>query len=157
MKHLDKAGDRLEFKCPKCSKTYDAEYRRRNTYCSACQMRLIAKQSITPQKPDLLIKKDGYPELGITSSDVWSFFKRLDSAHTLSRHNKFRMSRALGDSVWIIPEDTGVERPIKFEDFLNVWNRYVTTRSERVSDYQEISRNASYVIAVITSYLKSIQ
>lgn len=118
-------------------------------------MRLVPKQEAASQTRELIIREEGKPEIRISSNDVWSFFKELDDVKTLYDQKEFRISHVSRDTIWIIPEQTGIERPIKLDDFMNVWNRYVMSRSTKIADYQGISRNASYIIAVIILYFES--
>jgi len=104
-----------------------------------------------------LILDDAGNKIRITSGDIWSYFRELNTVTTLYDKKEFQITGIVGDAILGIPEDSYQKRSIKYGDFLEVWQRWLEIRSNKIGDYQDISRNASYVIAVIETYLKTIQ
>ena len=141
----------LKYECPKCNKQYDGNYIAKNRYCEDCQMRLVQR---TESPPKLKVKLRNNKDLEISIFDVWSFFKELDEAKPMFGSREFLISRVIENSVLILPKD-GRKRSIAYADFLHVWREYVKTRSEKVIDYVNISRNAPYILTVIILFLES--
>lgn len=141
----------MDFECPKCKKKYDREYGRKNKYCTDCNMRLTIFKE-TPST--LIVKTKTNPKLELRSIDYWAYFKDLESIDELTQKRDFRIIRVSGDSVVILLQD-GSERTITYTDYFPIWNKYVQTRSEKISDYTAISKNAIYIVPMIPFFLES--
>lgn len=141
----------MDFECPKCKKKYDREYGRNNKYCKDCNMRLTIFKE-TPST--LIVKTKNNPKLELRSIDFWAYFKDLESIEKVDQKRDFRIIRVSGDSIVILLQD-GSERKITYTDYFPIWNKYVKTRSEKISDYTEISKNAIYLIPAIPLFLES--
>ena len=141
----------LKYECPKCNKQYDGNYIAKNRYCEDCQMRLVQRME-SPPKLKVKLRNNKYLEISIF--DVWSFFKEFDKSKPMFGSREFRVIRVDEGSVVILPKD-GRERSIAYADFLKVWREYVKIRSEKVTDYAEISNNTPYILGVIMLFLES--
>jgi len=141
----------LKYECPKCNKQYDGNYIAKNRYCEDCQMRLV---QIRESPPKLKVKLRNNKDLEISVFDVWSFFKALDKAKPMFGYREFQVTRVVKNSVFILAKD-GHEQPISYADFLNIWREYVKIRSEKITNYEEISSNALCILNVIMMFLES--
>lgn len=141
----------MDFECPKCKKKYDRDYGQKNKYCKDCNMRLTLFKETASK---LLIKTKTNPELELRSIDFWLYFKELESKETTNQKRDFKIIRGSGDSITILLQD-GSERTITYTDLIPVWNKYVQSKSEKISDYNEISKNATHIITALILFLES--
>jgi hypothetical protein len=73
---------------------------------------------------------------------------------TLARGARF-VVRVGNESIFYTPESTGIERRHTFKFAKRVFERYEKTGSLKPVDYQNISKNVSYMLTLIAMYTKS--
>ena len=92
----------------------------------------------------------------MTFEELLDHARRLEGQvlRTLAEGARFRV-RVGADSLFYTPESTGNERRHTFKFARRVFDRFVQRRSFKTVDYADISKNASYMLAVISSYTES--
>ncbi|HEX9901709.1 MAG TPA: hypothetical protein VGB72_02485 [Acidobacteriota bacterium] len=92
----------------------------------------------------------------MTFEDLLAYTRTLEGRglRTLAKDAKFKVSVSKG-SILYTPESTGKERGHTFKFARRVFERFLKTKSFIPRDYQDISVNASYMLAVIAMYVES--
>src|SRR5262245_31627011 len=93
----------------------------------------------------------------ISFDELRSFATRLDGQTLVTRFRGLKFHfHVTQDGFEYTPESTGKRRRQEFRYAERVLTRYNETRSLHPVDYNDISINASYFLAVLGSYLDSL-
>lgn len=92
----------------------------------------------------------------MTFDNLLAYTRTLEGhiLRTIAKGAKFRVSVREG-YICYIPESTGKVRCHMFQFAKRVFDRFIRIRSFSPADYQDISVNASYMLAVIAMYIKN--
>ena len=101
----------MNFECRNCGKVFDEQYKAKNRFCNNCGMRLYPLVEPSPSMTESISNRQG-KEVPFTASEVWTYFKTLNSVTTLHRPKEFQINRISGDAIVGIPEDSDKERSI---------------------------------------------
>ncbi len=92
----------------------------------------------------------------ISLNSFFAFCKGLQgqSLPTIGERASFTLSLVdENDALYYIPDSTGKERRVAKHYIDEVLKRFAVTHSFKPSDYTDITRNASYTLALIKRYL----
>ncbi|HUT33278.1 MAG TPA: hypothetical protein VNE39_07355 [Planctomycetota bacterium] len=94
----------------------------------------------------------------MTFEELLSYTRGLEGRvlRTLAQGAKFRV-RVDKHRLVYTPESTGTERPHTFKFANRVFEKFLKTRSFRPGDYRDISKNASYMLALISMCSESMK
>ncbi|MBI2850078.1 MAG: hypothetical protein HYX80_03435 [Chloroflexi bacterium] len=94
--------------------------------------------------------------MAVSVSSFMTFCKTLvgTTLPTAGGRANFELSKVTDETVYYTPLSTGKERGVKKRYLHPVLDRYARTGSLKPGDYQNITVNASYTVAIIKLYLE---
>ena len=117
-------------------------------------LRNLPTEAAAPTPQANKLAKEG---IGVTVDFVSfiTFCKSLEgqTLSTIGRQKKFKLSSVDDEHLYFIPESSKTKRRHSKRWIQGVLNRYALTGSFRPTDYVDLTRNASYTLALVKLYL----
>lgn len=92
----------------------------------------------------------------VSANDIINFVRSIEGEELkTAAQNKTFTVRAVGDGIEYTPSSTGTPRAHPHRWLSRICDEFSRTNSFKPVDYQRITVNASYALAVIAKYLQS--